>query len=68
MKHGVAGMQKDIKVAFLLSVMAMGAGLIALAISPLVDNDPLIHGVGVITLIVGAIGGIVVMYTVLTQI
>jgi hypothetical protein len=42
--------------------------LIALAISPLVDNDPLIHGGGVITLIVGAIGGIAVIYTVLTQI
>ena len=59
---------QDSKLAFLLSVMAMVVGIGAIALSPLVDDDPLIYGVGVITLIVGAIGAIVVMYTALTQI
>jgi hypothetical protein len=64
--NGFAGMQ-DIRLAFLLSLMAMLAGIGVLAVSALDQDHPLILGVGVTAFIVGAISAIATIFVALAR-
>jgi hypothetical protein len=58
---------QDIRLAFLLSLMAMLAGIGVLAVSALAQYHPLILGVGVTAFVVGAISAIATIFVALTR-
>jgi hypothetical protein len=58
---------QDIRLTFLLSVMAMLGGIGVLAVSPLAQYHPLILGVGVTAFVVGAISAIATVLVALAR-
>jgi hypothetical protein len=58
---------QDIRLAFLLSLLAMLAGIGVLAVSKLAQYHPLILGVGVTAFVVGAISAIATIFVALTR-